>query len=398
MANNDYMQRVIAANNNIDGQYQLPAKLTGNVYTILQMADGLPVLRAWQRNCNNYGVYTEVLRKFYIHGKRPVIARRDIFSTAQMDEATDMTRPFDINTPITIRTVQDAPFTWDNQTVARYTSFIYNVDSTVNDNIYMQRVLKLSDSLHLTHSLNRELLLSLLVSQPIAETMIKDEQENRVIEIVNTVESRGRRDAMYDMFTAVKIAHRNNFDIESKEWYGTKSCTMYIDYIFDCIELGYDIHNPYYACPAVGIEEAHRRTNDIISRRRQAEKREERMRELAYREAVYRVHLREYAGFMAVEPTTGLVIKTINTILELERESEVMHHCAARLYWDSPHILLSCRWPDGSRCSTIEYDQKQNKVCQNRSKFNQVPDNMKLVNDFIENNFPALIKQYKQSV
>ena len=391
------MQQVMAANENLTGTWDVPkAYLRYRVVSHMQMADGLPVLRVWQKD-DSFG-FTEVLRKFYVHGQRAVIARRDI-KAVNGEDKVDMTRPFDCDTPIVVRTASDSHAAWDYHIVMRYTSSIDSVDDTIRADCYMRSVMQLAREYGMNHNLNREMLVSLLVSNPIVETMIRADEAKTVLEIIQSMDGRGRRNSLYDMFTAVKIARRNKYSILSKEWY-RESAITYIDYIMDCIELGYDIHNPHYACPADGIVEAHRRTNRILNRRdieaREAKEREALQRELIKHEAYYSEHLKEYCGFVAVEPTTGVTIKTINSIRELEAESAVMHHCAARVYWSSPHILLSCRWPDGSRCSTIEYDQTANVVCQNKGKYNALPDNMALVNAFIENNFPELIKQYKE--
>lgn len=68
----------------------------------------------------------------------------------------------------------------------------------------------------------------------------------------------------------------------------------------------------------------------------------------------------------------GIVIRTIQSVKEMQEEGDAMHHCVATngYYKKDDSLILSAKSKDGMRFETIEVNLKTMKVVQCFGKFN----------------------------
>lgn len=192
----------------------------------------------------------------------------------------------------------------------------------------------------------------------------------------------GERSAEY--IAAVKIANRHHYMPDNKK--------MWMDYLRDLIELGKDLHNPFYVCPE-DLRAAHEKYHKLyvknlkkIQARRQEE--EQRRKLLAMKESIEKYADRITPFLNLAWTTDQYAVFVCPSVEEMINEGSAMHHCVGsehQAYYNKPDsLILFCRTPNGDRISTIEYSISKGKVLQNRAACNKVPLYLEEVNKMLE--------------
>lgn len=194
--------------------------------------------------------------------------------------------------------------------------------------------------------------------------------------------------------TASRIATRHKYVVPAEER------ARYVAYLDNLIELGKDIHNPFYVCPK-DLQHAYEHTKRIVERRRQERAREQqRLRELSEAEAIqaYAERMAQYAR-MHLDYRDGIQVMVCPTYQDMYEEGEAMHHCVGRNGYHKKldSIIMFVRDANGGRISTIEYSISRGKVLQNRGLSNTVPPYFEDINALVESHAkewrnPELIK------
>lgn len=175
--------------------------------------------------------------------------------------------------------------------------------------------------------------------------------------------------------TAVKIANRHHYMPDDKG--------MWMDYLHDLIELGKDLHNPFYVCPE-DLRAAHEKYHRLYVREMEKREKERRLQELISRSKPYAERI---APFLSLAwHTDQYAVFVCPSVEDMVEEGQKMHHCVGSMgYHKKPDsLILFCRSLNGERISTIEYSISRGKVLQNRAACNKVPLYLDEVNAMLE--------------
>lgn len=179
---------------------------------------------------------------------------------------------------------------------------------------------------------------------------------NRVAKGHIDFEKEGRWDAF-------KICVRNHYTLDNyqpAERWNTNKWGDYFDYIDMMVELGKDIHNAKYACPA-DLKKAHDKAMDKVENIRALERNEE------YVKAKHKFLGLRIAG-------CGITIRPLQSVMEFLDEGKKLHHCVYKArYYDRPQsLILTARdEKDDSRLETIEVNLTSFNIVQSMGKFNK---------------------------
>lgn len=224
----------------------------------------------------------------------------------------------------------------------------------------------------------------ILMSHPMAETLFCQGRT----ELLQTMAM--RRELTSNHFTAVKIALRNHYDIDT-------NTNSWLDMVNALIYLKKDLHNAFYVCPK-NFSEAHDKWMKLAYRKR-IEKWEmseltKKQRKLEQEKRAIQKYDESHLKFMGFKLSDGtVVIKVLPNVEAFKQEAEYMHHCVyTNGYWKKPHSLIMSATVDGINEETIEVDLKSMKLVQSRGKYNRstlyhdrivklVEDNMNKIRD-----------------
>ena len=181
---------------------------------------------------------------------------------------------------------------------------------------------------------------------------------------------------------AVKIAIRKH--------YTPKSIHTWLDHIRILNELGKDLHNPFYVCPA-DLDGEHRKyyaQYERLMAKRAEEKRQKELRaKLEKEKQRVKLYADRISPFLTLAwHTDQYAVFVCPSVEDMVEEGQKMHHCVGSMGYDKKpdSLILFCRTPNGDRISTIEYSISQGKVLQNRAACNKVPLYMDEVNKMLE--------------
>lgn len=174
----------------------------------------------------------------------------------------------------------------------------------------------------------------------------------------------------------LKILLHHKYNLKSnQEWHD------YFDYIGFLRQLGKDIHNPQYICPA-DFKAAHDSAMELVNKKREKERieqerrwkeqrkkaeEERRKRDIRLKKAFTKSYKR-FVGLVIVGK--GISIAPLQTIEDFEAEGKAMHHCVAGYWRETGSLVLSARTSEGKRLETIEIDLKTFKIIQCRGVCN----------------------------
>ena len=162
---------------------------------------------------------------------------------------------------------------------------------------------------------------------------------------------------------AFKICVRNHYTLDgyqTADRWNTNKWGDYFDYIDMMVELGKDIHNAKYACPA-DLKKAHDKAMNKIENLRALERNEE------YIKAKQRFLGLRIAG-------GGITIRPLQSVMEFLEEGTKMHHCVYKAkYYDRKYslILTARNEEDDSRLETIEVNLSSFNIVQSMGKFDK---------------------------
>lgn len=181
----------------------------------------------------------------------------------------------------------------------------------------------------------------------------------------------------------MKICLRNHYDPSDGK--------MYRDYLNDLEELGKDLHNAHYVCPA-DLEKAHAKYRKKVERKAELERAEKEKEKIIQAEAAYDELIRKYINIVLT--ADNLSVAPIPSVRDVYEEGCAMHHCVydRGYYEEEDTLLLSARDGNGNRLATIEYNTEQYKIMQCRAACNQRPERYDEICFLINSNKELFIK------
>lgn len=227
---------------------------------------------------------------------------------------------------------------------------------------------------HNLHGLQPADLISLLLTDSRAETLWKAGQ----YELLRHYIWAGFN--MDGYWPSVKICLRNQYIIQDGG--------LWQDLI-NCLSLcGRDIRNAKYICPT-NLREEHDRWHAKREQLRAKERAEARREQKRQDEMNY---LKAKGRFFGLMFSDDLIrVKVIESVAEMEREGEVMHHCV-RDYHNRENSLIMSATIGGKRIETVEVSLKTFQVVQSRGVCNSCTEYHDRIVALVEQN-ADLIRQ-----
>lgn len=232
------------------------------------------------------------------------------------------------------------------------------------------------------HGFPPRVIMSALLSNPKAETLLKAKQINL---FKWCLKFPGQIAEHWD---SIKICLRNNYKV--------KDASIYLDYISLLKYFGKDVRNAKYVCP-----KNMRREHDRLSDKKheiESWKREEKQRIEALQEEE---KFKEMKGhFFGIAFTDGeITVKVLESIDEYIREGEIMSHCvfSNEYFKEENTLVLTSIGPDGSRLETIEISLDDFRIIQCRGKRNKSTRYHKRIMKLVDNNVHLIKQRVKQA-
>lgn len=219
------------------------------------------------------------------------------------------------------------------------------------------------------HNITPTELFSLLLSNPLAETLIKTKQ----YELLRHLSKVG------------KINHPHAVNICNRNGYIVQDASLWCDYI-ELLEWHHlDTHNAHYVCPP-DLQQAHDR---LLQRKNVIEKRkelEEKRKEAKKWEKQYREQKGKFFGITFGDGK--ITISVLTSVDEFAVEGTTMHHCVFGMgYYKRPDsLILSAHDQEGNRIETVEINLKTFQVVQSRGVCNKNTEYHKRIVDLCNKN------------
>lgn len=225
------------------------------------------------------------------------------------------------------------------------------------------------------HGIYPDLLFKTLLTDNLAETLIKTGQY-ALLRLAAMEAGRISR-------AAAMICVRHGYIV--------KDATLWRDYIVTCENLGYDIHNPHYACPS-DLKKAHDRMLRLKQRRDREREFKLQREKIASAESGYAKRVGRFLGVTIVG--SGITIKPMQSVLDVFEEGAAMHHCVfTNKYYEKENtLILSARDDQGQRLETVELELTTGRVVQSRGLNNMLTPRHKEIVDLCESNANRLLK------
>lgn len=181
------------------------------------------------------------------------------------------------------------------------------------------------------------------------------------------------------------LANKRKFSREAamtcvRHGYIVKDADVWRDYTDRLVELGKDVRNPHYACPA-DLEHAH---DELLEMKNAAN--------IAKAEPRYKKAKGKYLGI--VIKGDGITLKPLQTVRDFYKEGSFMHHCVySGAYYDRPgSLILSARDKGGKRIETVEFDLRSGRVVQSRGRYNKLTNRHDKILSLMRNNASRIMK------
>ena len=205
------------------------------------------------------------------------------------------------------------------------------------------------------HEFNFSYFISLLLSNPMAETLLKTGQ----IPMLKMFDRRELRIKNY--WQSIKICIRNKYLIKEPD--------MWFDHLFLLEYFHKDIHNKKYICPY----NFHAEHQSLI-KKKQAILDKEELEKLSDKIKIENILYTKNKGrFFDLNFTNGTIsIVVLNHVKEFYTEGKALHHCifSNEYYKKNDTLILSARKED-ERLETLELSLKDFKIIQSRGACNQ---------------------------
>ena len=227
-------------------------------------------------------------------------------------------------------------------------------------------------------------------ASPYWETII-----NKAPQLFKFLEKRGMTNDR-EKASAVKVALRHGYNIESPEWCDLVDMLAY---------LGKDLHNPKYVAPA-DLKEMHddimkqvaakrKKMRVLAIKRNQIRNEKKALREIEReKKAVKMYHSKRKKFFGLLISGNGIEIHVLKSVNEFAEEGIAMNHCVfSNKYYDTikkPNCLIMSATKDGERVETIEVDLKDYKIVQSRGCHNSVTPYHNTIIGLVESNMDKI--------
>lgn len=196
--------------------------------------------------------------------------------------------------------------------------------------------------------------------------------------------------SMDTFWTSIKVAVKHHYSITD--------ASMWCDLIRFLNELGKDVRNPKFICPAdlkTTHDEWHRRVE--AKRRKEAERRARRQQmdaEQRYLEDVKKAmqeqkrYKKDKSKFFGLQFSDNeIVICPLKSVKEFIDEGRLMHHCVfTNKYYLREDCLIFHALIDGVSVATIELNLRTMEIVQCRGKHNQKPEHYDRIVELINKN------------
>lgn len=188
------------------------------------------------------------------------------------------------------------------------------------------------------------------------------------------------------LWPSVKICIRNKYIV--------KDAKMWKDYI-DLLEyFRKDLHNAFYVCPT-NLKKAH---DELMERKRKIQLREklEKQREKLLKDQS--AYAKQKGKFFGILFTDGkLMIKTLESVEEVMKEGDALHHCVfTNEYYKKPDSLIMSARIDDKPIETIEISLKNFEVVQSRGLQNKSSEYHDQIISLVRKNIKVI--QEKKSI
>ncbi len=228
------------------------------------------------------------------------------------------------------------------------------------------------------YDLNPFDLFLLLLTENKAETLLKTEQikllQYFALSAVHTIDK---------YWASIRICIRNG--------YKPKDTSLWCDYINSLTFFGKDLHNAKYVCPA-DLKAEH---DKYVKKKREwyeKQHKEEAKKKALENEAFFQEMKSKFFG---IQFSDGQIqIKVLESVYEIMREGDMMHHCVfTNDYHLKPDSLILSACIEGNPVETIELSLSKLKVLQSRGICNQNSKYHNQILNLVEQHIPLIQKR-----
>jgi hypothetical protein len=230
-----------------------------------------------------------------------------------------------------------------------------------------------------THGYNNAYFFSLLLSTPMAETLLKAKQYSVLSEFINN------KSKITENWASIKICIRNGYKIaNASDWF---------DHLTLLKSFGKDVRNPKYICPT-DFKAEHRCLVERRLKIEDADRFAQQQRIKAENEAF---HKAKKKLFNLVFANDNITIVALKTVADFKLEGELLNHCvyASKYYEKDDSLIMSARMGD-QRLETIQISLRELKVLQARGLNNEPSKYHKEILNLVNQNINAIRKALKQ--
>ena len=228
------------------------------------------------------------------------------------------------------------------------------------------------------HNLHPAFLFKLLLTEPIAETLIKKKQYN----LLEALGDHGILEKMKKYWSQIKICIKHNYQIKQQnDWF---------DYLEMLKDYNRDLNSTKYICPKNFVRE-HDRYVERKRKERMKKELKELREELRVQQIAYNKAKKKY--FNLTFSKGDLIIKFMSSVEEIADVGDRLRHCIyGRHYHEKNKSLLFCAYVNDIPMETSEFSLENFKVKQSRGKGNKPSKYHSEILKLINENTP-LIKE-----
>lgn len=229
------------------------------------------------------------------------------------------------------------------------------------------------------HGMYQHILFSAILSSPNNETLFKSGQISAFkhsAERMNGALEVGR------LWPSLKICIRNNYIVHDFQ--------TWRDYVRMISDMGRDINNPKYVCPA----DLHAAHNKVVEKGRIASRRQQLVdlrKQLKESQKQYKIDKGQYFGLEFTYPVPGttsiLSVKVMESVHDCMVEADLLRHCAfQQKYFAKKDSLLFSARMDGQVIETVEVSISTKQIIQARGSRNQASVYNAMIVDLVNKN------------
>lgn len=224
---------------------------------------------------------------------------------------------------------------------------------------------------------NPHFLFSMLLKSNIIESLWKQGK----YKLVEFAIRKGEEDII-KYSNQIRIAHNNNYEI--------KNFKLWSDYLYMANELGRDINSPKHVCPK-NLKRSHDNVSNKITIIRRKEKLKEQIERMKEDNILYTKRIKKYSKLKFV--FGDLVITTIKTIQDIQKEAQELQHCVfSGGYHKKENSLLLSAKIKNKHIETIEISLLRAKILQARGKNNKPSKHNEQIKFLIDKNMNKIMK------